>query len=423
VEEERKIFEYHKTLGNKWAQIANILQGRTDNMIKNQFYSTLRRQQRKINKLLVSKAFQSLVGGKTTEIKDDELYKHIKDEKVDYDDIKLIYGVAVAQADLKKVEKFKKEAIKEVKAEKVVEARHSLSNRRSYRLSKKQKSDEEDYDFNKVAFLLLFKILRDFREVNKDNLPDLSGQDSLDTPLGSHSFSDFTKQANSKNKRKIKLEAKEDQKLSENQDKSSMGFKKTVSPDDNLLYQASQNEEESFTVFKGLKSASNPPSAQKSINGLSKKSEKSVREFSLQESGLNKEFSHSKSSEENKQPKAKIDPEDNDPKIDINNYLQVNNSPHKNFHFGDKERDHSLNSNMSQSFAYHNEEFNPFSHKQQNMNLSRPQEVNFDSLSINPSASLVKNMMRCNELSKPLNKQVSFTLNFLESDSAKSSSS
>lgn len=27
-EEEKKIFEYHQSLGNKWAQIANILEGR-----------------------------------------------------------------------------------------------------------------------------------------------------------------------------------------------------------------------------------------------------------------------------------------------------------------------------------------------------------------------------------------------------------
>lgn len=28
IQEEKKIFELHKTLGNKWAQIANILEGR-----------------------------------------------------------------------------------------------------------------------------------------------------------------------------------------------------------------------------------------------------------------------------------------------------------------------------------------------------------------------------------------------------------
>ena len=38
--------------GNKWKSIAQHLKGRTDNDIKNKFYSSMRKKLRKINKVL-----------------------------------------------------------------------------------------------------------------------------------------------------------------------------------------------------------------------------------------------------------------------------------------------------------------------------------------------------------------------------------
>ena len=54
-DEEKIIFQQFGVHGNKWSRIAEFLPGRTDNNVKNHFYSTLRRKIRKINKILKRK--------------------------------------------------------------------------------------------------------------------------------------------------------------------------------------------------------------------------------------------------------------------------------------------------------------------------------------------------------------------------------
>lgn len=48
-EEEKLLFSLQREEGNKWARIARQLPGRSDNNIKNYFYSTLRKALRRVN--------------------------------------------------------------------------------------------------------------------------------------------------------------------------------------------------------------------------------------------------------------------------------------------------------------------------------------------------------------------------------------
>ena len=52
--EENLLIQAHLRIGNKWAEISKLFPGRTDNYLKNQYYSSMRRETRKAIKTLMT---------------------------------------------------------------------------------------------------------------------------------------------------------------------------------------------------------------------------------------------------------------------------------------------------------------------------------------------------------------------------------
>ena len=53
-DEELQLLEAHRLIGNKWAEIAKVIPGRTDNQIKNFFYTNLRKNIARIEKGIIT---------------------------------------------------------------------------------------------------------------------------------------------------------------------------------------------------------------------------------------------------------------------------------------------------------------------------------------------------------------------------------
>ena len=83
-EEEKILFNKHLEYGNKWSEISKFLTGRTDNSIKNHFYSKLRKFIRKILKQINKENLLKNNGIDYYKYNSDKVYKLLKKYKITY---------------------------------------------------------------------------------------------------------------------------------------------------------------------------------------------------------------------------------------------------------------------------------------------------------------------------------------------------